>query len=268
MTLIVGILCQDGIVVGADGAASLGVLGQMTARQPVKKLSIITDPLPMIVGVSGSVGMSQRITDIFSRLYPEKKLVGKGGNPPLRPVEAMVMIRHELWTGCIHPEIVIAMAARQLVGNIADRDCLCSCLAALPIGKELCLFQFDQQAHPEMASKDLPFVAIGSGEIMADPFLAYLRDIFWQKRQPSVAEGIFATWWTLHHAIKTSPGGVADPIQIAVLAVKKDGSPICDELSEEELIEAEVAVTNAEKHLADFKLPTKQTDIPAAPLGG
>src|SRR3989442_124393 len=99
MTLIVGILCQDGIVVGADGAASLGVLGQMTARQPVKKLSLMASPLPMIVGVSGSVGMAQRITCIFSELYNENKLSGKSGSR-MRPAEAMAVIRQELWARC------------------------------------------------------------------------------------------------------------------------------------------------------------------------
>ena len=43
MTLIVGIKCSDGIVVAADGAATLGSFGQQTAKQPVKKLCFIGD---------------------------------------------------------------------------------------------------------------------------------------------------------------------------------------------------------------------------------
>jgi 20S proteasome alpha/beta subunit len=73
MTLIVGILCKEGVVVGADGAASLGVLGQMTAMQPVKKLSLLHNC--MIVGVSGSVGLSQRISGIFSKAFEDKKFM-------------------------------------------------------------------------------------------------------------------------------------------------------------------------------------------------
>jgi 20S proteasome alpha/beta subunit len=55
VTLIIGILCSDGIVVGADGAASLVAMGNMTAQQPVKKLSLLHKC--MIVGVSGPISL-------------------------------------------------------------------------------------------------------------------------------------------------------------------------------------------------------------------
>ncbi len=38
MTLIIGIKCSDGIVMGADGAATFATLGQPTIRQETKKL--------------------------------------------------------------------------------------------------------------------------------------------------------------------------------------------------------------------------------------
>lgn len=59
MTLIVGIKCDDGIVLGADGAATLGVMGQSTVRQATKKLDILKESV--VVGVSGPVGLAQRI---------------------------------------------------------------------------------------------------------------------------------------------------------------------------------------------------------------
>jgi 20S proteasome alpha/beta subunit len=40
MTLIIGIKCSDGIVMGADGAATFGSLGQQTIRQGTKKLEV------------------------------------------------------------------------------------------------------------------------------------------------------------------------------------------------------------------------------------
>ena len=51
MTLIIGIKCKDGIVLGADGAATLGAMGQRTILQPMKKLEIISSA--MVLGVSG-----------------------------------------------------------------------------------------------------------------------------------------------------------------------------------------------------------------------
>ena len=62
MTLIVGLLCRDGVVVGADGAASLGpAVGVYTVRQSVKKLFRVQGN--MIFGVSGAVGMGQLLLD-------------------------------------------------------------------------------------------------------------------------------------------------------------------------------------------------------------
>ena len=58
MTLILGIRCTDGIVLGADGSATLGALGTYTARQQsVKKLRIVRDKI--VFGLSGPVGLGQ-----------------------------------------------------------------------------------------------------------------------------------------------------------------------------------------------------------------
>jgi hypothetical protein len=68
----------------------------------------------------------------------------------------------------------------------------------------------------------LPFVSVGSGQSTADPFLAFIRDIFWPKRMPSLNDGIFATVWTLMHTIRTSPGGVGGRVQIVTLSKNDD----------------------------------------------
>jgi 20S proteasome alpha/beta subunit len=62
MTLIIGILCSDGAVLGADGAATFGPgLGETTIRQPVRnKLRVIGSDA--VAGMSGSVGLSQRFS--------------------------------------------------------------------------------------------------------------------------------------------------------------------------------------------------------------
>jgi hypothetical protein len=261
MTLIIGILCQDGIVVGADGAATMGVLGMQTAKQSVKKLTLHHNCI--ITGVSGSVGLSQRINGTIATLYGEgKQLTGK------KPFQAMPIIGQRIWLDCLKQEYDIAVEAQKLIGgNLAQQSCLCSSVLAMPISKELCLFQFNHQAHPEMATKDIPFIAIGSGQFCADPFLAFIRRIFWPDRLPHLSEGIFATYWTLDQAIKTSPGGVAEPKQIAVLETK-DGKSVCRELTEAEIDPIKEAVTNTEKHLREInqKAPEAAPPIPAPPV--
>jgi hypothetical protein len=113
----------------------------------------------------------------------------------------------------------------------------------------LSLCQFDQQGTPEQATENLPFVAIGSGQPLADPFLSFLRRIFWPTRLPTLAEGVLATLWCLRQAIDTNAGGVADPIQIFAL----DSSGKVKELEEIELGEHYQAIEGAERALAGFR---------------
>src|SRR5256885_291322 len=55
---LLGIRRSDGIVLGADGSATLGALGTYTARQQsVKKLRIVREKI--VFGLSGPVGLGQ-----------------------------------------------------------------------------------------------------------------------------------------------------------------------------------------------------------------
>lgn len=243
MTLIIGLLCSDGVVVGADGAATYGVLGQSTIRQTTEKLSIIGGKV--IMGSSGPVGLGQRHQFEMEGLWLGRELSGK------KPIEAMGIIRTKLFKHT-REELEAASIAKGVVGeNIAGRGAICYTLIAGPVDKRPCLFQFDYQCAPEMATEKLPFIAIGGGQHIADPFLAFLRDIFWKERQPNLSEGIFMVLWTLTHAIKTTPGGVSDPIQIAVLSQDKRGWN-ARILPKDETQEHDQFIGRAEDHLRDF----------------
>lgn len=244
MTLIVGIRCADGIVVGADGAATLGSMGQQTAQQKtVKKLSILQGKI--IVGVSGSVGMGQRLRAALDDGYKQNKFKG-------RPEVAMGVMRGTFWNEIAAQEWQIAAQVGRAIGpQLATGYANSAMLIAVPLEHKAELIQFDHQCSPELATDELPFVAIGSGQALADPFLSLIRKVFWPTELPPINEGIFSAVWTLRHAIDTNPGGIADPVQVAVLERKKDWS--ARELSRAEILQHEEAVTDAGKALADWR---------------
>ena len=251
MTLIIGFKCQDGIVLGADGAATLGVMGQTTVRQAAKKLSILHDSVAL--GVSGPVGLAQRICGEVGNLWESKSLSGK------KPFEAMTIVREALWKH-VEPELKAAQQAMNVIGpGAAAESALCATVIALPVSKIPCLFQFNQQCYPEEATDDLPFVAIGSGQKIADPFLAFLRRIFWRSVLPTLGEGTFAVLWTLKHAIQTTPGGISDPTQVIVLRKTSDKWQ-ARELLELEKQEHEQAITEAERSLVQFRDGFRKAD--------
>lgn len=246
MTLIVGILCSDGVVLGADGAATYGAMGDHTIRQPTKKISLISDCGAL--GCSGPVGLGQRIHGEVATLWEQRGVKGEA-------YQAMQALRDAIWRPALG-EWKVAEATRPVIGpNLSSLSAAVQTLIALPVKREMCLFSFDHQGSPEQATPDLPFVAIGSGQRIADPFLAFLRRIFWSNRLPTLGEGEFAALWCLRHAIDTNPGGVADPIQIVILERPTAGGAPCvaRELTDGEVQEHEEAIKFAENRLAGFR---------------
>ncbi len=256
MTLIVGVLCEGGVVVGADGAATLGSMGQQTARQPVKKLTKVGTRI--IVGVSGPVGLGQQLIDRVHGLAAKSAF--KPGKCPT--TAQAIRIVSEEFRKDIGPAIEAAKVAVDLVGNQnASQSALTHSLVALPVKGKPSLLQFDFVGAGEAATPDLPYVAIGSGQGTADQFLAFIRRVLWKDRLPNVADGRLAATWTLTHAIKTSPGGVADPIQLMVL----EGEEVT-EVSGPDLDTHKQFVQEIEDHLAEIPEKLQGSDDDVAPL--
>ena len=148
-----------------------------------------------------------------------------------------------------------------MFGPFAMQNALCDTVAAIIIDGEPSLLSFDQSASPERMSADLPFISCGSGQQIADPFLALIRRLFWPDRLPTLAEGKFAIFWTLHHAIETHPGGVAAPMQIVVVQ-KETAQWKARQLLSERLKEIEEHVLKMEAHIKDFGKASTPTSPP------
>ena len=249
---------------GADGAATLGApLGLPTVVQPTTKLHILQDK--MIMGVSGQVGLGQLYCASVEQLWKSNQL---GRNVSLSEVKGK--LRDSIFKD-LEPAIRGANASIPFLGNNAAIQSIgTQSLIALPVGGPTGdpeLIQLDWLGNPEAASTDLPFVSIGSGQQLADPFLAFLRHIFWPDKLPKVAEGVFTIVWTLAHAIEINPGGVSDPIQLAVLERKSGRELAARELSQEEIEEHRAMMLEAEEHLKHFKDDASgvSSSIPEAP---
>lgn len=261
MTLIVGIKCSDGIVMGADGAATLGsTTGPRTVIQHTSKLHILQGR--MIMGVSGQLGLAQLYVDRVDELWRGKKL---GINVALPQTQRE--IRDAIYQDAA-PAMKSAGESVPFLGtSIASGLVNTSSLIALPIGGTTGrpeLVQCNHVGQAEAATDDLPYVAIGSGELIADPFLAFLRRVFWPDRLPDLGDGILAVTWTLLHVIDLNPGGVSEPIQLAVLAKSRRRELQPRELPPNDIEEHRQQVKDAERHLGEF-MSTGQVEPPTPP---
>lgn len=256
MTLIVGILCTNGVVMGADGAATLGDSRQPTVRQKIKKISIINNEA--IFGTSGQIGLAQQfIWEIKHKWKKEEKEVPfyrrHGKEKCLKDPEEIEELLAEAFLPHIQHRV---KAATSTFGESVDA--IGESLMAMPFGDKPYLFQFNKQTSSEMSSEDLPFVTIGSGRLIADTFLAFLKDVFWKNRQPTLSDARFATLWTLEHAIENAPAYLGEPPQLVVLE-KNDGWR-ARELSKEELEEHRMHIDAAKDALRVYKESFKEEE--------
>lgn len=153
---------------------------------------------------------------------------------------------------------------RPLVGDASAS--LCKSLVAMPVKRVPCLFCFDYNGAPEQSTPELPFVALGIGQPIADPFLAFLKRLLWKGTRPTLGEGRLAAVWAIDHVRLTNPGGVGGPIQLATLSAKEGKQPTIAILSEKDVQEHIQQVRAAEGALVnEFRPPTQEGEIVSLP---
>lgn len=82
MTAIVGMLCSDGVVIGADSSSTFSTGRERTIEQPSEKISIIDGRI--IIAGTGQLGLGQRFVEVVSDAWNNEKCQGtplKEGTP-------------------------------------------------------------------------------------------------------------------------------------------------------------------------------------------
>ena len=243
MTAVIGVNCVDGVVVGADGSVTFVADQQRsTIEQPTKKIKIIHDRI--IVTGSGSVGYQQRLVRVVTKLLDGNDRFHDNNNP----------------VDNNDPVAIGELVCRKSIENFQRtyvKKLDYSALIAFPAGNKLSLCEFpgDSGFQPELKLLDDGswYVSMGSGQYITDPFLAFLRSIFWKDGAPTIRGGVFTVLWALLHACEVNPGGINEPITLAVLRRTKKGKILASELSSAELAEYRNIVDDAEQHIGDFR---------------
>jgi 20S proteasome alpha/beta subunit len=236
MTLIVGIKCTDGIVLGADSAQTMhGYIHQST-----KKLATIGQDL--IIGSSGAGSVAHQLRWALDAAVSSGAIITKdlrsATNSLKRP---MLEVIQQNYQDCA--------SLRQVSSNPAS-DPSSESLVALPVANQVRLFHFNHSCSPIEITDDVCFGSIGSGVFAANPFMLLMKRTWWANNQPSVADGIVAIVWALDHAIKTSSGGVAEPKQLITLT-RENGKWKAQEFSCDELVGHHETIRRLETKLGE-----------------
>jgi 20S proteasome alpha/beta subunit len=238
VTLLVGIHCTDGVVVAADSASTFGNPGAFTITHPVQKIAIIEKKV--IVACTGHTGLAQRFEAVVETLYsgPDWKgsAIDKGKTMAARGIQDFAQ------TG-IRPGQFGAIVAFMHQNK-----------------PQLCEYQV-ADFQPDLKGEQCWYVSMGSGQSLADPYLALMRMAFWREGPPTLQSGIFTAAWVMHHAIEAAPGFVRAPIDIAVL---EDGKARL--LDPDELQEHHTHVQESMEHFRTFeKIMLGTVDSPPLP---
>ncbi|MEO1015352.1 MAG: hypothetical protein AAFX08_09235 [Pseudomonadota bacterium] len=235
MTAVVGILCADGIVIGADSALTqsagqVPLLGQTSYR----KIRIVNQNI--IAAVAGDGDCHIRCCDALQAW-----------------ANANDISQH----GMVDGAVLLSNLFRNALSNTAQQaqQYVYDPVIGYPCKEGLGLISFSAQQNfqPKFALPDgLWFMTAGSGLFHTTPFLGFLRQVFWSESRPNVGGGTFTAYWALRHACDISPGGVAAPLDFVVLE-KVNGSVAARQLDPSELDGHEESLNEVNKRLRQFK---------------
>ena len=250
MTAIVGVLCREGVVIGADSSATFSAGHQHTIEQPTEKLTIIHDAV-IVVG-TGQVGLGQRFRRIVEMSW-----------------------ENGVFDGRLHHIEIGKHLCREALGDFGSTRMgpgQFGALVAFSLGENPHLCEFaSTDFQPEFKDKGIWYCSLGSGQPIADPFLGLMREVFWSAGPPLVQDGIFAVTWALQHVINLNPGGVNQPIRIAVLEKVEAGRFQGRMLDADELQEHYGNIEEAKRRLQSVQEDQQPTaaatpDIPRVEL--
>jgi hypothetical protein len=229
MTAIVGILCQNGVVLGTDSSATFGSGQIHTVEQPMQKLNIVGDSV--IFAGTGQVGLGQR----FHNIVEESWRNGTFNKTATEVSKHLSKLTIEDFGYTYTPK-----------GQYGA-------LVAFPAKGTFHLCEFAvEDFQPEFKTAMLWYVSLGVTQHITDSFLALMREVFWKTGPPSLSGGLFVATWTLDHAIDVNVGGVKGPIQIAVLSKGTDGQLKAEIIPDASLGEHRQNINSAKKALRDY----------------
>lgn len=252
MTLVIAVLCKDGVVLGADGAAT-----SSTTRKEVDKLTFGSGG-QFAFSLAGNPTLGQSCFAAADAKWGPAQSHAKTAH------EFAAAIRFEIFSKALEPELKIATRAIQASPVMAQQNpwmaVQCNSVLAGVVGDGPVLFMVTTQGQLVVADANLPMFAVGSGGSTADPFLLFLRKLLWPvSGLPDIGIGILTVLWALEHAIATTPGGIGPPVSMATVK-KENGIWATSRVDSKNLDEHRQAIQGYESRLTSFVRGTLGAD--------
>lgn len=231
MTVIMGLLCNDGIVIGSDSAVTFSNVNLPTIEQECKKIDIYHKKV--ILAGTGEVGLCQRFGLIIERYWSSEKLD----------------VKHNIDIGKDLSRLTI-QDFHYTFKNLGTFGAI----VAFPHKNNFYLCEFAlKDFQPEFKNNKIWYVSMGVGQNIADTLLGIIKYFFMKEGIPNLQQGIFYLLWILKHTIELSPAGIKGPSQIATLSRLENNNYEARLLKNEELSPHYENIVEFEKHTSGYK---------------
>lgn len=245
MTVLVGILCSDGVVIGCDSAMAAGRAGQYTIvrQEGAFKIEVINDDA--ITAYTGATGLSQRFNDqVTSCLQLLKKKFARTAPVPgvgyigtsLEQFLALNVQPGQVPYDVLKPVEIGRAIAQAVIGDFQGTHSTwqnangwgLGALFAFIKDDKAELIEFDPvQFHPELKGQPDPqrgdqdrnwrAVSMGAGKQLADAFLAHAYRVLFGDKVPTIERARVVIVWTIDHVLRHNTALVGGPPHLAIL---------------------------------------------------
>jgi hypothetical protein len=227
MTIVVGILCNEGVVIAADGMASQNISGNHFVGKDNQKLTVIRKN-ECILGVSGQDTLNNLLISYLTNNYDN--IINENIQDENEFVYTIQRGFYEYYE---------KLHILPLLNSTISRE-------SVQYGKNMITKQqmlnefFNQQASSIIGFKfkDKHYIAnisgitncphilrehgifytmIGEGLLIADPSMHLIKNILNINSSPNIYEAELLAYWAISHAIKVSCGGIGGNISITKL---------------------------------------------------
>jgi len=240
MTVLAGILADDGAVVAADTLMTTTNLGggAVAGHQTKKIVAVLGGAF--VIALTGETGAGGRICEKLQTHY--KSGLGDTTVTALEDHEYAKWLFRPVRNAATADGVFLnglatrfAKAPESEAGRVAAflshalRRRVGAGFALLPRNGSALLARFEGTDIVEVHRQDVEFAFLGSGQKEAEVFFHFLRTLLFPGRLPTLAQAEFAAYWSIQHCIDVNSQGVGGRPHLATLRHGDAAPSVLDE---------------------------------------
>jgi 20S proteasome alpha/beta subunit len=250
MTILIGMLCSDGIVIGSDSAYT----ASNAIEKSGNKIDIIDNKI--IVGIAGNVLLGQRFANIVkSNSNFIQNATTKNGD-----ICNNVAVSEEV--ACfLHREF----AKTNSISQYANSKFF---IAALT-NNQLSFYTFTDGTSGVISTdvkiggpeRDGWYECTGSGHYIANSCIALTKQLFGIDNIPTVETATLLCYWAIKHSIEINPGGINEPINIAALYKNNNNAVLLSDIELDDLEKRINEIITKAKSINNIKATSRTEEL-------